>query len=326
MPRLVNLGSLCIDHVYSVEELARAGETLTSSRYQIFPGGKGLNQSLAAARAGARVVHVGCVGSDGTFLIEVLREAGVGVGDVRVDPGLSTGHAVIQVNARGENAIVIAGGANRRIGTADRRAAFDQLRRGDWLLLQNEINDLPIVLEGAAAGRRAGVRVAFNLAPADGGIRNYDLEAVDLLIVNCAEACALLDSTAGPSTLLADLGRRWPALTVVLTLGRDGLLYLDRSGGGPGTAGKARNGADPIGRMPAFEVAPVDETAAGDAFIGYLMAELLRGSALTGALRVASAAGALAVTVAGAASSIPEADAVRELLGLHGPSAPIEVG
>ncbi len=294
MGKLVNLGSLCIDHVYSVPDITGPGETVASLGHEVFPGGKGLNQSVAAARAGAEVMHVGCVGEDGAWLKEVLAEAGVAASGVRVAAGAS-GHAVIQVNAAGENAIVIAGGTNRELAEADVTAALDALAPDDWLLLQNEINDLEGVL--AAASRRSA-RVAFNVAPVDGREAGYDLSAVALLIVNEIEAAALAGED-DPRAALSSLRQRHPNMDVVLTLGREGLLCASPDG---------------TTAMPAFQVQAVDETAAGDAFIGYLMAALLAGDEMAPALRKASAAGALAVTRAGAASSIPTPDEVEALL------------
>jgi len=294
MAKLVNLGSLCIDHVYSVPDITGAGETVASLGHEVFPGGKGLNQSVAAARAGAVVMHFGCVGEDGAWLKDVLAEAGVDASGVRVATGAS-GHAVIQVNAAGENAIVIAGGTNRELTDADVTAALDALDADDWLLLQNEINDLAAVL--AAASRR-GARVAFNVAPVDGREAAYDLSGTALLIVNEIEAAALAGEE-DPGTALEALRERHPNMDVVLTLGREGLLYASTEG---------------TGTMPAHAVQAVDETAAGDAFIGYLMAALLAGDEIASALAKASAAGALAVTKAGAASSIPTPDEVETLL------------
>lgn len=298
MGKLVNLGSLCIDHVYSVPEITGPGETVASLGHEVFPGGKGLNQSVAAARAGAEVTHFGCVGEDGAWLKEVLAEAGVDASGVRVATGAS-GHAVIQVNAAGENAIVIAGGSNRELTEADVTSALDALGPGDWLLLQNEINDLEGVL-AAAADR--GARVAFNVAPVDGREAGYDLSGTALLIVNEIEAAALAGEDDPPAALRS-LCQRYPNMDVVLTLGREGLLYANR---------------DETRTMPAYSVQAVDETAAGDAFIGYLMATLLAGDEMAPALRKASAAGALAVTRAGAASSIPPPAEVEALLASGG--------
>jgi len=287
MPKLVNLGSLCIDHVYGVTNLALAGETVSSSSHEIYPGGKGLNQSLAAARAGAEVTHFGCVGDDGQFLVDVLTGAGVAVQGIRQVSGETSGHAFIQVNEHGENAIVIAGGTNRLLQRSDFERAFGELHGDDWLLLQNEINDIDVVLEMAA---QCEARLAFNIAPVDGRESGYDLAAVALLIVNQIEGAAVVGGESEPELLLAALAQRWPEMTSVLTLGTRGLL--------------ANENGRPI-RLAAHSVKTVDETAAGDAFIGYLMAGLLAGEDLENSLRLGSAAGALAVTKPGAASSIP---------------------
>lgn len=293
MPKLVNLGSLCIDNVYRVHNIAAAGETVASLSYEVFPGGKGLNQSIAAARAGAEVVHVGCVGTDGGWLRDTLANEGVDVSALRIIDGAS-GHAVIQVNDEGTNAIVVTGGANRVLTNDDVQTALDGVQADDWLLLQNEINDLESVLRQA---RERGCRVAFNVAPADGREANYQLDGVQLLIVNEVEAKALAGEP-NPATAATILSERLPNATVVLTLGKDGLICAD---------------ADGQTTLAAFPVRAIDETAAGDAFIGFLMGALLAGEDMAFALRLGSAAGALATTKAGAASSLPTLAEARKL-------------
>ena len=298
MPKLVNLGSLCIDHVYRVPAFTGAGETVSSFTHEVFPGGKGLNQSIAAARAGIEVAHVGCVGEDGAWLKDTLAAQGVDVSGLRIIEG-SSGHAVIQVNEAGENAIVIFGGANRALDEDDVQEAVARVDSGDWLMLQNEINDLEVVLRLA---EERGCRVAFNVAPVDGREAGYDLSCVGLLIVNEIEAAALAGADpAGDdwSGVLAALAERAPQAAIVLTLGSDGLVYADETG---------------LASLPAYAVTAVDETAAGDAFIGFLMASLIRGESMSDALRMGSAAGALAVTRAGAASSLPAVADVRSLV------------
>ena len=299
MPKLVNLGSLCIDHVYGVPAITGPGETVASVSYEVFPGGKGLNQSIAAARAGIEVAHVGCVGADGEWLRETLAGEGVDVSAVRVAPGAS-GHAVIQVNEAGENAIVITGGANRVLDGNDIEQALAQVGPADWLMLQNEINNLDTVLR--LAGER-GCRVAFNVAPVDGREADYDLSTTGLLIVNEIEAAALAGTDVGEddwSAVMTALADRAPTADIVLTLGADGLVY---------------SRAGELATLPAYEVDAVDETAAGDAFIGFLMASLIQGAPMERALRMGAAAGALAVTEAGAASSLPRLPEVQALVG-----------
>ena len=295
MPKLVNLGSLCIDNVYTVPAIAQPGETVASLDYQQHPGGKGLNQSLAAARAGLDVVHVGCVGSDGAWLAEVLASAGVATDGIRVSETQSSGHAVIQVDAGGRNAIVIAGGANRSLEQHDLERALGAIEEGDWLLIQNEINDIEHILNVVS---KLPVAVAFNAAPADERVVDYPLGAVDLLIVNEIEAAALTNGAA-PADAMDLLCTRYRTCHVVLTCGAQGLRY------GRG---------DERLELPALPVDAIDETAAGDAFIGYLMHGWLTGHGTAEALAWASAAGALAVTVAGAATSIPTAADVATFL------------
>ncbi len=294
-PRIVNLGSLCFDRVYHVPSLVQSGQTLRATSTDFFPGGKGLNQSLAACRAGARVYHVGCVGHDGESLRTVLRDAGINVDGLRMQTDVATAHAVIQLTPQGQNAIVIVAGSNFAIQPADLRFALDALGPGDWLLLQNELNDLDQVLEQA---HRRGARICMNLAPYSASADNYALQHVQLLIVNEAEAAGLTGCTA-PEEALQRLRVRCPDSTVVLTLGELGLLYAA--------------GAE-VQRMPAYSVQTVDGTGAGDAFIGYLLARLQQGDALAAALRMGSAAGALAATRAGAATSIPDLRDVQRMV------------
>lgn len=295
MPELVNLGSLCIDHVYAVPSIVRAGETLLGHDPVRHAGGKGLNQSLAAARAGASVVHVGCVGADGVWLKDVLAQAGVDVDGVRVCESDPTGHAVIQVTPDGENAIVIVGGANRRIQPTDVERAIERVGADGWLLMQNEINDVEDVIEAA---RRANVRLALNIAPVDGREASYVLDGVELLLLNEIEAAALTRD-ADPKRAIERLACERPRQHVVVTLGMHGVLYA---------CGDERI------TLPAFEVAAVDETAAGDAFIGHLMAAWIENLPIRERLRRASAAGALAVCVPGAAPAIPNAASVQQFL------------
>lgn len=299
MARIINLGSLCVDHVYQVDTLVKAGETLASHDHQLFPGGKGLNQSLAAGRAGAQVTHVGAVGEDGRFLIDLLHDNGVETQDIQVLPGAS-GHAVIQVTPEGQNAIVIAGGTNRALSQALILSTLESLQPQDWLLLQNEVNDVAQILSLAAARE---IQVALNVAPVDGREANYDLSGVSLLIVNEAEAMALAQHRRTDITSVAqafiELQQAAPKGHLVLTQGRHGLRYAHQQ---------------QVFSLSAYSVTAVDETAAGDAFIGYLLAAIILGKSMLDALCEASAAGALAVTSAGAATSIPLQSAVIDFM------------
>ena len=296
MPKLINIGSLCIDYVYSVTEIAKVGETVASPTMSVFPGGKGLNQSIAAAKAGIKVEHFGAVGADGFELVEFLQAAGVGVSNIVSLPG-RTGHAVIQINSQGENSIVIAGGTNREIPQQIISNAVASAKGGGWILMQNETNDVSEIIQLASA---ADCKVALNLAPADAHVQSYNYALVDLLIVNELEAMAVSECTS-VGEAFARLIATYPDMNLVLTLGRNGLRYYQTEGGISGDLG-------------AFEVNVVDETAAGDTFVGYLLAGLVRGDSLRNVLLEASAAGALATTRSGAAPAVPELEEVRGLI------------
>lgn len=282
---ILNFGSVNIDHVYRVDHLVRPGETIASSDYRQFSGGKGFNQSIALARAGASVSHAGRIGADGLWLREQLAADGADVGFLEVVNGPS-GHALIQVDADGENAIILFGGANRTFTSEDARTILDNFGPGDWLLLQNEISAMPEILR--RAGER-GLRVVFNPAPMGAEVLDYPLDGVSIFVLNEVEGEAFTGASKAEA-ILAGMRQRFPAATVVLTLGAAGAIFDD--------------GSQRIA-VPAPKVEVVDTTAAGDTFIGYLLAGLAAGDAPQSALESATRAAALCVTRPGAAPSIP---------------------
>lgn len=290
-------GSINIDQVYRVPHLVRPGETLSSVSLSTVLGGKGANQSVALARAGATVAHVGRIGSADAQLLTTLSEAGVDVGGVeRVDA--VSGHAIIQVDDAGENAIVLHGGANLGFDSDALSHLLQGANRGDWLLMQNECDGLEAAFALAA---ERGLRIAFNPAPMAPPVLELPLEQVELLIVNETEASMLsgVDVAADPQAIDAGLARRCPDAMRVLTLGGRGAQLVQ---------GESCFRSEP----PAVDV--VDTTGAGDTFVGFLLAALMSGTPPADALRRAVTAGALAVTVSGATPSIPDAAAVdREL-------------
>ena len=279
MAKILNIGSLNLDYVYAVPHFVTAGETLLASRRDVFAGGKGLNQTVAAARAGAKVFHAGAVGADGDMLLDLLRDAGADVSAVsRVD--VPTGHAVIQVTPQGENAILILGGANRSVSADAVEGALGKVAAGDILLLQNEINGLDAILRRAA---EKGLRILFNPAPMEAAVKELPLHLLDTLIVNEGEGKAL----AGDMDALR---AAYPRQKILLTRGSRGATLWTGS---------------ELLFQPAFPVKALDTTAAGDCFLGYYAAALSEGQPYARALRLASAASALAVQRRGAAPSIP---------------------
>ena len=283
--KIINFGSLNIDRVYEVENLVRPGETITSKTYNKFAGGKGLNQSIALARAGSEVTHAGKIGTDGSFLVEFLAESGVDVSLVVTGNG-QTGHAIIQVDVNGENSIVLFPGENRTLTIEEVRSVIDQTENGDYLLLQNEIN---LIEEIIKLGSAKDLNIVFNPAPITPDILTLPLDQIRWLIVNEVESKAIAGKSE-PSQVLDELVDRYPSLSIVLTLGGNGVHYADSQN---------RH------FVPAEEVDPVDTTAAGDTFIGYFIAEIIRGSSVKKSLTTANKAAALCVTRSGAADSIP---------------------
>lgn len=283
--KILNYGSLNIDLVYSVEHFVRAGETIASTSLRRFAGGKGLNQSVALGRAKANVYHGGKVGPDGQFLVELLQEACVDTTHLALN-GTATGTAVIQVDPAGQNCIIIHGGANQENTQEELDRMLAPFSRGDLLLLQNEVNDLPYIIRAA---KTKGMQVALNPSPVSSTLRDLPGELVDLWILNEVEGYELTGKQE-PRNILATLGQKYPEAQIVLTLGAEGSICLD---GGE------------MYHQPIFPVEPVDTTAAGDTFTGYYLASIARGESIPQALRTASMAASIAVTRPGAAPSIP---------------------
>ncbi|WAK01035.1 ribokinase [Methylobacter sp. YRD-M1] len=285
MKRVLNFGSINVDHVYTVEHFVRPGETVSCRKYRRFAGGKGLNQSIALAQAGACVCHAGKVGAADAWLKMLMEDKGVDTGFVQPIDGPS-GHAIIQVNAEGENSIIIVGGANQLISESDVQSIVADFGSDDYLLVQNEVNAVPQIIQSAKA---KGLTVVFNPAPMNAQVLNYPLELVDILIVNEIEAQALTGESE-PDRIGEALSRRFPQTAVVLTLGDKGASYF---------SSQARF------FQPAEKVHAVDTTGAGDTFIGFFLAELIKTSDSEIALQWAARAAAICITRHGAADSIP---------------------
>jgi len=285
--KILVFGSINIDHVYQVEHFVRPGETLASTGYQRFCGGKGANQAIALARTGTPTFMAGKIGRDGEWPRDYLARAGVDVSGVKISDGPS-GDAIIQLTPQGENAILLLGGANHAISEKDVDETLKNFSAGDLLLVQNEISSMPEILREA---KGKGLKVFFNPAPMNAAVKQYPLDCVDYLIVNETEGAELTGKTS-PKESLAALRKQYPQAAIVQTMGGDGVLYADANG---------------ELHVPALQVKAVDTTAAGDTFIGYFMASLASGMAVKASLERASRAAALKITRMGAAASIPTA-------------------
>lgn len=288
---IMNFGSLNLDQVFRVPHLVRPGETLAARDSHTYPGGKGLNQSIALARAGVRVVHAGKIGPDGALLEETLREAGVDTSLIS-RAGSASGRAVIQVDDASQNSILLFPGSNREITPEEIDRAVETMGPETMLLVQNEINLIPEIIRRA---KQTGHRVICNPAPCTPEVaREFPLEMIDLLVVNEVEG-ADLSGKEEPDEILDTLTGKFPEMAVLLTLGSRGAVYA--------------RGGERISE-PAPDVTVVDTTAAGDTFIGYFLAARLRGYPVPMALRYAGTASGIAIGRPGAAPSIPAASEV----------------
>ena len=296
--KILNFGSCNVDYVYLLDHIVAEGETEATQGLDVFPGGKGLNQSIAIARAGNNVYHAGCVGDGGEFLLDILKKNGVDVSFVD-HVNKKNGHAVIQVGKNGDNAIFLYPGSNNMISREQVDRALASFSKDDILLLQNEINNLDYIIRKAKA---RGMFVVLNPSPFDEKILALDLSLLDAIIVNETEGNEISGKTE-PEEILAELLARYPKMKIVLTLGKHGATYADAD---------ARAFCD-IMPMPVK-----DTTAAGDTFTGYFFSTLMQGEAPERALKIATAASAIAVSRMGAAPSIPTMDEVKTLLAERG--------
>lgn len=291
--RILNLGSLNFDKVYDVEHFVAAGETILSRGFAEFLGGKGLNQSLALARAGAEVYHAGSIGPDGGPFLTCLSEAGADVRYIRQIDTVS-GHAIIQ-NAGGQNCIIVCGGSNQCVTCEDIIQVLANFGKGDVLLMQNETSNVAFAMEEA---KRRGMKIAFNASPITPELLTYPLDLVDWFIINEVEGKALCGVESNDyEDILAGLTTRFPNATIVLTVGENGVLYQDKDT-------RASHGI--------YKVKAVDTTAAGDTFCGYFLTGLSKGLPIGDTLKYASMASAIAVSRHGASTSIPTWEEVME--------------
>ena len=291
MNKILNIGSINSDHVYAVPRFVSAGETLAAERLQYFPGGKGLNQSVALSRAGASVFHAGKIGADGAPLAAWLRESGVDVSHIRND-GSVTGHAVIQVASGGQNCILLYHGANFELERSHIDEVFSHFDKGDLLVLQNEVNEISYMMEQAS---KKGMRIAFNPSPFDVSIPNLPLNLVTWFILNEIEGSGITGRKK-PEDILKSMGGNFPEAAIVLTLGKDGVLYRD-------SKQELSHGI--------YRSKVIDTTAAGDTFAGFFLASIMSGKEPGEALKTASIASALTISRPGASSSIPTRDEVE---------------
>ena len=287
---IYNFGSINADLFYHLPHLPAPGETLAARGHERGLGGKGANQSVAAARAGSRTVHIGAVGPDGGWAIERLARFGVETQAIKRSKE-PTGHAIINVDADGENTIVIWPGANRGQSRDHVRDTLSKARPGDYLMLQNETDCLA---EAAELGQIHGLRVIFSAAPFDVASALDVLPFTDVLLVNEIEMEQLSAALSKPISAI-------PVPAILVTKGAHGADYHDQATG-------------EVIRVAALPVAPVDTTGAGDTFAGYFVAGLDQGMDVRSAMEQAAAAAACKVTRKGTADAIPTRDELTQFL------------
>lgn len=295
--KILCFGSLNIDYVYKVDHFVQKGETLSSDSLQVFSGGKGLNQSIALARSGVETYHAGAIGEDGKFLLTQLQEAGVNTDYVNVLKTVRTGNAIIQNNKDGDNCILLYGGANQAITTEQVDAVLEHFQGGDFVVLQNEINEVAYIMEQA---HNRKMKIVLNPSPMDEKIKKIPLEYVDYFLLNEIEAGQILETDGLDGEAMAKaLYEKFPNSVIVLTMGEKGSIYLDRN---------------ETVLQPVYKVQSVDTTAAGDTFTGFFIGGILKGLTVKETMDMASKAAGIAATRMGAAPSIPDIQEVIDYI------------
>lgn len=319
--KVFNFGSINLDYTYVVSDFVREGETISAVDKLYSVGGKGLNQSVALASAGVEVKHVGAVGAtDHKRLLEYFALKGIDGTFVNSDQSKDTGNAIIQLKPDGANSIIVHGGANTNISDEHYSAAINEITQEDWVLLQNETNDVERLIPLLSA---TGATLVLNPSPFSADIRNWSLDLIDYLILNESELDGLFSSYASAGYVEAVVANyqkngaslqniaedivcaiepifgTYPELKMVITLGSAGSIYCTR---------------EELFIQPAIPANPVDTTGAGDTFTGYFMSEIIASGNIEQALLTASVAAAISIGRKGAAETIPKrAEVLKKL-------------
>lgn len=292
--KIINIGSLNLDYVYQVDHIICPGETESTGGRNVFLGGKGINQSMALAKAGANIYHGGLIGEDGQPFLDACCEYGVKSDYIRkIDT--PTGHTIIQVDKNAQNSILLYGGANQMLTEEYIDEILANFEKGDILLLQNEVNLLPYIVDKAYA---MGLQIALNPSPFNEKLEGVDMKKISIFLLNEVEGGQITGLTE-PDEVLNKMREMFPHAKIVLTLGKDGAKYAE---------------GDQVYEQPIFPVKAVDTTAAGDTFTGYFLAGLIEGMPIPQVLKMSAKAASIAVTREGAVPSIPYRKEVMEAL------------
>lgn len=292
--KILNFGSLNIDKIYEVDEIGKEGETISSSNFEETIGGKGLNQTVAIHRAGGEVYHAGLIGDrDSAILLDFIEDNKINSLIEKIDG--PSGHAIIQIDQSGGNSIMVNGGANHKISSEYVDRVIKSFSKGDFLIIQNEINANSYVIEKA---KEKGMIIFLNPSPIDDRINDIDLTQIDYILINENEG-EKLTGRFEPEEIINYFKTNYPNLAIILTLGVDGGVYAKDK--------------DYIS-FKAHPVEVIDSTAAGDTFLGYFVANLARGKEIEEILDLASFAASLTCKKKGAARAIPSIDEVLETM------------
>lgn len=293
--KILSFGSMNIDNTYSVDEFVQPGETMTAKNLSKFCGGKGLNQSIALASAGADVAHFGCVGEDGDILLDMLKSRGVNTDSVIKIDNITSGHAIIQVDSYGQNSILLYPGANRRMTPELIDRELEKYSCGDWLLIQNETNCLEYIMRAA---NKKGMKIAFNPSPMDETVSTLPLELVDLFLVNEIEGAAVTGKEI-TEEITAEFEKLFPNAAVILTLGKKGSIFKSEK--------------DML-FQPSYCGTVKDTTGAGDTYTGFFIANYIKGVSPQECMRIAAMASTVQISRDGAAIAIPTKQEVLNAL------------
>lgn len=293
---IYNFGSLNIDRIYSLEHFVLPEETVIAKSYKESFGGKGLNQSIAIARAGAKLHHIGVIGNDGEVLKKFLNKNGVNV-DFIYREKVENGHAVIQVDSEGQNCIIVNRGSNGCLSQNKIDGVINSVRSCDIVILQNEVSNVEYIIKKAHEKR---AYIILNPSPIDEKLLDSNLKNVNLFILNEIEAkwlCRYFENDL--FDLKKELLLKYPESDFLLTLGSEGSHYFNK---------------DTDIKQKSYDVEVVDTTGAGDTYCGYFVASLSKGYDIKECMNIASAASALAITSFGAALSIPNFEEVKKFI------------
>ncbi len=292
--KVLNIGSLNLDYVYNLDHIVQPGETESAESRNVFLGGKGINQSMALAKAGAEIYHGGLIGEDGQPFLDACQEYGVHAEYIRkIDA--PTGHAIIQVDQKAQNCILLYGGANQMLTEEFVDEVLSHFEKGDVLLLQNEVNMLPYIVDRAY---EKGMQIALNPSPFNEKLNAVDMKKISIFLLNEVEGGQITGLTE-PDEVLDKMREMFPHAKIVLTLGKDGAKYAE---------------GEDVYDQPIYPVEAVDTTAAGDTFTGYFLAGLIEGMPIPEILKMSAKASSIAVTRKGAVPSIPYRAEVMEAL------------